>query len=342
MKQFLKRLFYFFIIAFIPLLLATVGYFTYDPFNVLKPRSNYYNLSVVTNRDFISTEMFVKNNPIYHYNAFIFGSSRTLGYAPMSWKKHLPANAVPYVFDASGESVYGIFKKLEFLQRNNIPIKYALIVLDRDLSFDNNKNHKGHLLIKHPLTSQESSFDFYMEFYKAYLNPKFFFNFYNYRFTGKYKPFMKGYIENRNVIFDSITNQIILKDEDKAILTDPKKYYKDRMGSLENMRPERTDEMRRIQKKELAFLQGIKEILAAEKTNYKVVISPIYDQTKLNKYDDSILASLFQDRYYNFSGKNKFTDNITNYYEANHFTPRAGDSLLKTIYSADTLANKQK
>lgn len=342
MRQFLKRLSLFLIIAFIPLLLVTVGYVIYDPFSILKKRNNFYNLSVITNRDYISTEMFIKNYPVYHYNSFIFGSSRTLGYAPTSWKKYLPVDAVPFMFDASGESVYGIFTKLEYLQRKHVPIKNALIVLDRDLSFDNNKNHKGHLFIKHPLTSQESEFDFYMEFYKAYLNPKFLFNFYYYTFTGHYKPFMKGFIENRNVIFDSVTNQIILADEDKAILENPKKYYEERKTSLQKAGTERTDDMRRIHQKEKEFLLGIKAVLDAEKTNYKIIISPLYEQIKLHRSDDSMLNTIFGNRYYNFSGKNAFTDNQNNYYEANHFTPKAGDRILKVIYSADSNNIKNK
>lgn len=336
MQQFLKQLSTFLIIALIPLLLVTIGYFANDPFSVLKPRKNFYNLSVVSNRDYVSTEMFIKNYPIYHYNSFIFGSSRTLGYRPMSWIKYLQSDAVPFVFDASGESVYGIYMKLKYLQRNNIPIKNALIILDRDLSFDNNKNHKGHLFIKHPLTSQESNFDFQLEFYKAYLNPKFLFNFYNYKFSGQYKPFMKGFIESRNVLFDTVTNQIVLADEDKAILENPKKYYEDRKSSLLKSGSERTDDMRRIHKKENELLLGIKTVLEAEHTEFKVIISPLYEQIKLHRSDDSILTAIFGKKFYNFSGKNSFTDNKTNYYEANHFTPKAGETILKTIYLTDT------
>lgn len=336
MKQFLRQLSKFLIIPIIPLVLLTIGYFHYDPFSMLKPHKNYYNLKVLANRDFVSTEMFVKNYPIYHYNAFIFGSSRTMGYAPISWKKYLPSDAVPFVFDASGESVYGIFKKLQFLQRNNIRIKYALIILDRDLSFATNKNHKGHLFIKDPLISQESQFDFNLEFYKAYLNPKFLFNFYYYTFSGHYKPFMKGFIENRNVIYDSVTNQIILKGEDSAMTENTEKYYSDRKLSFVRPGIERTDQIPRIQKKEVELLIGIKAILESQQTNYKIVVSPLFEQIKLHKSDDSIIRSFFKNNYYNISGKNNFTDNIKNYYEADHFTPRAGEEILKFIYLRDS------
>ena len=342
MKQFLQQLSKFLIIIFIPLCLLTVGYLLYDPFSVLKPKRNYYNLKVLSNRDFVSTEMFIKNNPLYHYNAFIFGSSRTLGYAPLSWKKYLPADAVPFVFDASGESVYGIYKKLQFLQRKHIPIKYALIVLDRDVSFDNNKNHKGHLFIKHPLISEESKFDFNMEFYKAYLNPKFLFNFYYYTFSKHYKPFMKGFIENRNVIYDTVTNQIILANEDKAMLENPIKYYENRTSSFQKPKSADKDIIKRIDAKEIKFLLGIKEILNNYNTDFKIVVSPLFEQIRLNKCDDSTLSAIFKNKYFNFSGKNTFTNDQSNYYESNHFTPKAGEIILKLIYTTDTISMQKK
>jgi hypothetical protein len=95
---------------------------------------------------------------------------------------------------------------------------------------------------------------------------------------------------------------------------------------------EKTDSIQRINKKQIFMLKEVKHILEKNNTNYKVVLSPLYEQIKFNNSDLLLLENEFGNNLYDFSGKNSFTDVKTNYYETSHFRPNVGDSILKIIY----------
>jgi len=236
------------------------------------------------------------------------------------------------MFDASLESVYGIYTKLKYLDSTNIAIKNALIILCWDASFIYTANHDGHLYVKHPATSGESNITFQYEFFKAYLDPTFLFNFYSYKVLGEYRPFMSGFIEYRKITYDTLTNEINIIDQEAEMTRSPANYYAKRKELFYERKGERIDSVQRITEKHLFMLKEIKRILEKNKTVYKVVLSPLYDQVKFNRSDLSILKKEFGDNLYDFSGKNSFTDNKMNYYETSHFRPSVGDSIFKIIY----------
>jgi hypothetical protein len=332
MKQFLKRLMYFALIGIIPIVSLLSLYFYYDPFKVLRNYHDYSYPYVIPNRDYISTTMFIKNHEFHAYNSFIFGSSRTIAFRTNSWCKYLSENSNPFLFDASGESVYGIYTKLKYLDSINIRMKNVLIILCRDVSFSHSENPEDHLTIKHPATSRESNMNFQFVFIKAFFNPDFLFRFLTYEIIGEYKPYMSGYIENRKITFDTITNETTIIDQETEISQNPSEYYLKRENLFYERKGEQIDSVQRINDKKLSMLKEVKRILEENKTNYKVVISPLYEQVKFSKSDISILRALFGDHLFDFSGRNKFTESKTNYYEPSHFRPAVGDSILYMIY----------
>jgi hypothetical protein len=332
MKNFLTTFIRFSYLILFSLILLFLLYFIFDPFKVLKNYSDYSNNYVISNRDYISTNTFINNYKKNKYNSFIFGSSRTLGFKPKSWKKYLLDADKPYVFDASGESVFGIYSKLKFLDSLSIPINNAIILLCRDVSFGYSENPKGHLFIKHPSVSKESKFTFHLEFIKAYFNPKFIFNYYLYTLTKRYEPFMNGYIEDRKITFDTITNELNIIDQENEIVHNPTAYYQKREDIFFDRVSEKSDSTQRITEKYQFYLGRIKEILEKKHTKYKVVLSPLYEQVKFNSNDSLFLHDLFGSNLYDFSGENDLTKSKINYYETNHFRPNVGDSILKKMY----------
>jgi hypothetical protein len=276
--------------------------------------------------------MFVNNHKKNNYNSFILGSSRTLAFRPNSWRKYLPDDDSPFMFDASGESIYGIYTKLKYLDSTNIEIKNALIILCRDVSFSSSENHKGHLFIKHPATSGESSLSFQLDFIKAYFSSKFLINFYSYKILGSYKSFMSGYIEKRKITFDTLTNEINIIDQETEVIQHPTEYYATRKELFYERIDEKTDSIQRITKKQILMLKEVKRILEKNNTNYKIILSPLYEQIKFNPVDLALLRDEFGNNLFDFSGKNSFTDNKINFYETSHFRPIVGDSILKIIY----------
>lgn len=332
MRYFLLKVLGFVLIGFIPISILTIGYFYNDPFKVVRKYNSYSNLYVIPNRDYVSTEMFLKNEKYYSYNSFIFGSSRTLAFQPNKWKTFLSPNSNPFMFDASGESVYGIYTKLKFLDSLHYKLNNVLIIICRDVSFANSKNHNGHLFIKHPATSGESDLSFKFDFFKAYLNPAFLFNFYMYKLSGSYKSYMKGYIEDRKIIMDSITNAVQIVDQEHEIQVSSKKYYEKRKAIFYTRKNETIDSIQQIKQIHIFMLNEIRRILNKNNTKYKVIISPLYEQEKFNPIDQNILLNIFKNNLYDFSGKNYFTDSINNYYETWHFRPLVGDSIMNLIY----------
>jgi hypothetical protein len=260
-----------------------------------------------------------------------------MAFRPESWRQYLPAGVSPFLFDASAESIYGIMTKFRYLDAHHIRPVNALLVFDRDMTFKTTKNSTEHLYINHPLLTGQSRLDYQFTFFKAYLDLKFLRYFYDYTFTGKYKPYMKGYLENRKIRYDTITNQQQILDQEYEILHDPQGYYAKRSHLFYARPAERTDSVQRIRETELDMLRQIKDILIRNKTDYKIILSPLYEQIRFNGKDLAILRNLFPGHVYDFSGKNSFTDKITNYYETAHFRPVVGDSILKIIYQPQVI-----
>ncbi len=333
MKRFIKQFIGFQLFLAVPITLLLILYVYFDPFKVIYSYSDYSFPYVISNRDYISTEVFMKNISKYKYDSFIFGSSRTLAYRPSEWSKYLDEKAKPFMFDASGESIYGIYTKLKYLDLADVKINNALIIIDNDCSFSQSENHKGHLFIKHPITSKESNLDFHIQFIKAYFSPNFILKYYSYLILKEYKPFMVGIIENRKIAFDTITNEIHIIDQETEISQKPTEYYLKRINIFYERKGEQIDSMQRINSKQLIMLNEIKRILQKNNTNYKVVISPLYNQTKFSNPDMSILKNIFDKNLFDFSGKNKYTNSKTNYYETSHYRPVVGDSILNIIYN---------
>jgi hypothetical protein len=143
---------------------------------------------------------------------------------------------------------------------------------------------------------------------------------------------MKGIIENRKVTYDKITNEFNIVDQEEEITTDPVNYYKKRAKLFYARNGEKKDTVQHINGHFLFMLTEIERILNKNKTDYKLVLSPLYEQIKYNQKDFGILKDIFGNRLYDFSGKNEYTNPISNYYENSHFRPSVGDSIFSKIY----------
>jgi hypothetical protein len=333
MQKFLSQLAKFTLIGILLFIFLLLEYVILDPFKVIHTYANYSYSYVVLNRDYVSTEVFTQNKDIHHYNSFIFGSSRTLAFRPSVWQKYLPKQASPFAFDASSESIYGIYTKLKYLDSIQHNINNVLMIVCRDATFKHSQNQDGHLFMKHPLTSRESKIIFHYNFFNAYLEPEFLLSYHQFRLTKKYQDWMAGYINNKRLIIDSITNEINIIEQELAIRQNPEKYYEQKKTVFYERKGEQIDDVIRITPEQVFMLQEIKRILEKNKTNYKVIISPLYEQKKFNKTDFDILKSLFGENLHDYSGKNQFTDDKLNYYEASHYRPHVGDSILRQVYA---------
>ena len=227
MKKFIKKVFVFSLIAIIPLTILGFIYTILDPFKVIKTYDSFFDEKdtgfVSTNRDYISTMTFIKNNEKADYNSFIFGNSRSIFYQIDDWKKHLDLNSKYFHFDASGEALWALNKKVEFVDKQGNNLKNMLIVLDYSTIIQD-KPKEGHLVvISPPLINNSNLFDFHKTFFRAFLNRKFLFAYINFKLSGKVRSYMKGYIEDRPLKYDPTTNEIRFDYFEKLI--EENKYY---------------------------------------------------------------------------------------------------------------------
>lgn len=288
---------------------------------------------VYLNRDYVSTQTYLNNRLRLKYDGYIFGSSTSLAYATSDWAPYIRCKAL-FHFDASAESLFGIYGKIRLIHNNADKLNCALIILDRQTLLKVSNAPGDHIRIKHPRVSGESSTLFYITFFQAFLSPEFLFNYVTYTLTGK--P-----IDLENAVFtshiptpDAITNDISYQNLEKEIQTDPGLFYANRKKNFNRkIRNAQFTNQRVIGAEQLRLLEEIKKILALHKTNYRIIINPAYTQQAFNKQDLKILERIFgQEFVFDFTGKNKFTTEITNFYDDSHYRPQVAQSILSEIY----------
>jgi len=209
------------------------------------------------------------------------------------------------------------------------------LIICREQTFARTDNAFGHMFMKDPKTSHESEFSFQISSLKSYINPIFLFNYFYYQATHQYKEFMFGSIqEGKLLVYDKVNNSLDdeLDYKENLIHKDSLKYYAERKREFYHRSGERIDSAQIINPRGAYLVNQIAGILKKHNTKYKVVISPLYEQKKLIEADMKILQNAFGDHLYDFSGKNKITDNVSNYYENSHYRPKVGDSIMNYIY----------
>ncbi len=319
----------------LPALALVVSYFVFDPFWVLYHYPTFSGqLITIPNRDYVSTQMYVNTHQQRRYQSFIFGNSRTMGFLTSDWRQYIGGNPA-FHFDASSETLYGVWKKLEFVEAHGSGIKNALIVCDPSL-LGGTRDVKTHLTRKDPRLTQELPVGFQLSFLRAYLSNQFYLKYLQRRLLGTYTPDMAGMLESRRVFYDPRTNDLSLPDIEEEIRTDSVGYYIRKRLHPRPAEPAVAPTV--IGPMQLEQLTAIREILRRQRTDYHFIISPLYDQTPINPADMRTLTRLFgAGRVHDYSGTNRFTKVVGNYYEEYHYRPVVGRQILKDIYASDSL-----
>lgn len=335
----MKRLFLKLLLISSPILAVLLLYVWKDPFKVLYHYEAYYkkdDSSVVFsyNRDYIATRTLINNLNRYKYDSYIMGGSRSGYFEVKDWEQHIN-DTNTYHFNAILESLYGVEKKLQFLDKRNMPIKNILLVLDAHF-LETTTNDPRYAVTKDPLTSRESSIRFQVNYVKAFFNYRFLYAYIDWLTSGKIKPYMrKEKLLYRNYIkYDARHNEIIEVYANEKIQYGKVDYYQLHKNAFYTR-----DSVQRYGKpvigdSQKALLNSMKNILSKHGTNYKIVISPLYDQIKFSPTDLKILQDIFGvSNVYDFSGINDITNDMHNYYEVNHYRPHAARQIMDSIYA---------
>ncbi|WP_366185771.1 hypothetical protein [Flavobacterium ovatum] len=289
------------------------------------------------NREMITTTTFNHFKDTEKFDSYILGSSRSQAFKCVNWLPFLDKGSKPFHFDASGEGVWGISKKLEYLDETGSKIKNVLIVIDRK-GLIGTGVRKGHLFISMPCISKLSTIEYYYVFIKVSLNPKFLVAYLDYSIFEVAREYLKSYIHTNK--YKDVANYVncdIWDGYDQEIREDSLGYYQNlKEKKIFYDRPVSTISRCDITDKEISQLKSIKRIFDKHKTQFKIVISPVYDQVPLEKNQLELLNNLFGSKYiYNFSGKNKMTEPISNFYEESHYRPHVANQIMKKIYKME-------
>ncbi len=321
----------------LPLVLVLMSFWIFDPFKIIYKYNDFYadflQPRVALNRSYVTTEIFLRSRDQHRYDSFIFGSSRSMAFLTEDWRPYLGEKASPFHFDESAETLFGLWSALRFLDRLNIPIRNALLVLDEGVLGRLAENN-DFLFIHHPLISGESRTKFYFQFLKGYMSKGFFISYFDLKLFKTYRPYMKKFIENQLFTYDSVTNDYRWTGVEARIAADPEAYYSDE--SIFYRRDPRGDgeSAAVIGEKQLSMLRDIKQIFDQHATDCQIVISPLYGQRNINRGDVQALKSLFgAGRVHDYSGVNALTADVSNYYEIHHYRPKAARAILKEIYA---------
>lgn len=317
------------LLLFLIILLA--GYFTIaDPMKIFFEYESPLEKGVLMNDRHFQYN-WLKKQP-YAYDSFIFGSSRSKAFKTKIWQEYI-GNSLPFHMGVNDETLYGIERKLSYLDNQGYDIKNVLIVLDtRIIQLHYNQN--AHIFREHYALSGESKGEYYKRFFIAFLKPSFLKAYFSLKFNNEIEEWMLNVIWDEDFEYLKKTADHYYNKFEEELKTDSIGYYERRSSVFYKRNIEYIDTLQKITNIAENQIRGIYEILSRHNAYYKIVISPTYCQTPLHNKDLELLNTVFgKNSVYNYSGSNNMTENIGNFYEERHFKPYIANKILKDIYN---------
>lgn len=315
----------------LPITTVLLSYFMLDPFRVVYHYPSFEEpLVAIPNRDYISTQMYLNTYKRRPYQSFVLGNSLTMAFTVRDWEPYIQ-DTLAFHFDASGESLYGVWKKLQFLEQHHSPLKNILLICDSEL-LAKTDDYDSHILRKDPRTIGELPFAFQLSFLKAFFSNNFYYTYLKQRATGSFTDDMAGVLERRRIYYDPVTNDVVLPELNQEIKQDSLGFYARNKRLSGSRKPGTASAV--IGAAQLRQLVAVRNIFARHQTNYHIVISPLFNQKQLNPADLARLQRVFEpSRIHDYSGVNSFTAQKGYYYEESHYRPLVGRAILRQVYS---------
>jgi hypothetical protein len=265
------------------------------------------------------------------------GSCESYVYHSEDWKKYIHTNGEIFHYPAASETLYGIYSKIKFLNKNHIPIKNCLLIMDIS-TLKETEHRYDYIHASHPDVSGESKISFQLDMFKNYFSNLFCLQYVDYKLTGT----IKGYMKNNFAVYPGQIKTTIVNNEfyyakyDRALKKDSAGFY---YGKKKDFYFRDTVHKRKmlspvIRAKQELFLKEIHDVFLKNNTQYRIVLSPMYDQLYFNEQDLSTLKTIFGEQtVFDYSGVNSYTNNIRNYYDNFHYKPMLAKTILKEIYN---------
>jgi hypothetical protein len=317
-----------------PLLLVVTLLVASDPLKVFRSDASYYGPKdfLDINREMVCLKTFESKSKDFRYDSFIFGSSRSISYHAEVWQEMLPEGSKAFHFDALGETTWGVRNKIRYLQKKNTPLRQVLLSLDEEL-LAGTGDRTGYLIISPPALSLAPPTRFYKTSLQALLQPRMAASWIDYSLFRTKRPYMGLVIRDpgSTLRMNPLTADLHHGVE-AAILKNPDSYYTgwtERYGTRERNGWASTP----VTEARVALLREISTRLEKSHTSVKIIVNPVYNQQPISDEWLKILRTIFgETNVFDYSGKNSFTDDFRNYYDASHFRPHVGTAILEEIY----------
>lgn len=330
------------LLAALPLAILLAIYLIADPFRVIYNHYPYYDglNPLPDNKAYANVTAYINGRQHYHYNAFIFGNSRSCYFPVAAWKTHLPADARPIHLDASSETLYGMAAKMKFIESQGDTIKYALIEIS-PWGFTNDSinplNAPLPFRIPWQLQGAQDYLPFQYAFFRDFLSRP--------TWIALSKYYLSGYRENTpdaelfKVPLQSYkveSSETIDDTIEHLINTTPEVFYADRKSALDQAlaTPFRFVTDRPITRQQRQALTDMAAILKRHHTDYQIIIGPTGSHQMPSPQNLSVLKSIFNPR--RVHDMSRFAPAFNTpyaFYDPTHFRPFIGIQLMDSAYS---------
>lgn len=313
-------------------------YLWLDPFKVIWHYDEYYPARVKNrielNSGYLSVANYDNHRQQARYDSFIFGDSRAFYFLTDDWRRYLPPGSSPYHFDGAAESLLAIERKVRYADSHGSRLRDVLLVLDYETLSQTESSSTPYLRLPPKLSSPVGAVTFHLSQFGQFMNPTIMRIAVDCSLHGDTKEYKSHYhlVTPHKYTFDSERNEYYYYEYEEQI--EAGTYYTpSRMKMFENAQHPDSVAPRAIRGKQTRLLKSIKEVFDRHGTRCKVVISPTYNQIRLNPADVEALRELFgPDNVADFSGVNRWTSDYRYYYEQQHFRYCLSREILELVY----------
>ena len=293
----MKRFVLLTLLALSPVLLLVAFYVAKDPFHVVKPyKGQVYNpgdtISLTINWGHVTVESYKYFDPQGHFDSFIFGSSLSGYYRIKDWAPYLPADARPFHFNASRETLYGILNKLHWLTNRGVTIKNALIIMEDEMLMRRPLDSDV-LFVQHPSTAREVSWwKFHQLYFNAFRRPEIV------AYLLCPGPMTQRVLDEGYATTD-ITNRIEPINEgyyawaDSVIAVNPDAFFTQEHIAKYTLPLKELPCPPKIQEGVKTLLTEIAQLLHEQGTDYQIIIPPHYGYEAIDSQDLFLLENIF-------------------------------------------------
>lgn len=270
---------------------------------------------------------YLKSHP--DFNTFLLGSSRIGVIKTENVDRFFPG-AKTYNLTLFQANEWDVEKHIEWLVKNIPDLSHIIVQIDWPGAYGSYRPEAPLLYEIHPDISGRNKYDFLLD-YLTLFNVE--------ALERKISSNNSGGLESMK--YDITKGFWSHPLRDKKIEEDCKNYVANEKKFITRSRPVKLDSA--ILANSLASIARYKSLLDKKNIKLTVFLTPqnhhLIDSIAIEDYEIFVTHLVNITDFYNFMYYNKLTKNDCNYYEASHYRPVVGESIIRSLFNPD---NKQR